>query len=165
VLHDPQVVEALRLGLQHNGLAPGLVVVELTESVMLNAPDKAIGVMRQIVDMGLHLSIDDYGAGFSSLTYVKQLPAQELKIDKSFVSGMPHNAQDRAIVQSSIDLAHDFGLKVLAEGIEDADTVRLLQQAGCDLGQGWYYARALPLDRFMDWSPPAHLAHTPPPTN
>lgn len=165
VLHDPQVVEALRTGLAHNGLVPGLVVVELTESVMLNAPDKAIGVMRQIVDMGVHLSIDDYGAGFSSLTYVKQLPAQELKIDKSFVSGMPHNAQDRAIVQSSVDLAHDFGLKVLAEGIEDADTVRLLQQAGCDLGQGWYYARALPLDRFMDWSPPAHLAHTPPPTH
>lgn len=151
-LHDPDVVLALETSLQSSNLNPSLVIVELTESVMLKSPEMALVMMQSIVGMGMHLSIDDYGAGFSSLTYVKQLPAHELKIDKSFISDLINSQRDRAIVESSIDLGHDFGLKVLAEGIEDEATMELLLQAGCDLGQGWYFAKALSLPDLKKWA-------------
>ena len=151
-LHDPDVVQALEMGLALNNLTPSLVIVELTESVMLKSPEMALVIMQSIVGMGMHLSIDDYGAGFSSLTYVKQLPAHELKIDKSFITDLINSRQDRAIVESSIDLGHDFGLKVLAEGVEDQATMDMLHQAGCDLGQGWHFAKALSLPVFKKWA-------------
>lgn len=150
-LHNPDVVQALETGLALNNLAPSLVIVELTESVMLKSPEMALVMMQSIVSMGMYLSIDDYGAGFSSLTYVKQLPAHELKIDKSFISDLVNSPQDRAIVESSIALGHDFGLKVLAEGVEDQATMDFLTEAGCDLGQGWHFAKALPVLDFKKW--------------
>jgi len=145
-LHDPLVVQALEDALASHAIDPALVIVELTESVMLKSPEMAMAMMRKIVDLGLHLSIDDYGAGFSSLTYVKQLPAHELKIDKSFISDLTRNAQDQAIVASTVELGHDFGLKVLAEGVEDAATMAMLRSLGCDLGQGGHYGKARPLE-------------------
>ena len=108
--------------------------------------------VNQIINLGVQLSIDDYGAGFSSLSYLKQLPANEMKIDMQFVINLARDPKDLAIVTSSIDLGQDLGLKVLAEGIEDADALLLLKQNGCDLGQGWFFSKALPLTEFIEWS-------------
>lgn len=154
-LLEPEVVQAVEDERLRHGLDPALVVVELTESVLLKSPEAALAMMERLVASGIRLSIDDYGAGFSSLTYVKQLPAHEMKIDKSFIVCLCTNPQDQAIVASSIDLGHDFGLKVLAEGIEDEATLDRLRSAGCDLGQGWHFAKAMPVNEFVRWS----LAH------
>lgn len=152
ILHDPEIVEVIENVLSQHQLDPKLLVIELTESVMLKSPETALSAMHRLVACGVRLSIDDYGAGFSSLTYVKQLPAHEMKIDKSFIVRLPSCKQDRAIVESSIALGHDFGLVVLAEGIEDAATSAYLDEVGCDLGQGWHFARALALDEFVGWA-------------
>ncbi len=151
-LLDADVAQALLGALQRWKLHPALVVIELTESVLLKSPDDALIKIRELVALGARLSIDDYGAGFSSLTYLKQLPAHEMKIDMSFVRQLARSSQDQAIVESSIELGHDLELMVLAEGIEDAQALDLLKKAGCDQGQGWYFSKALPLDDFMSWS-------------
>jgi EAL domain-containing protein (putative c-di-GMP-specific phosphodiesterase class I)/GGDEF domain-containing protein len=151
-LLEPEVVRAVEDERHRCGLDPALVIVELTESVLLKSPEAALAMMERLVTSGIRLSIDDYGAGFSSLTYVKQLPAHEMKIDKSFIVCLADSAQDQAIVASSIKLGHDFGLKVLAEGIEDAVALEMLRAAGCDYGQGWHFAKAMPLDEFFPWS-------------
>lgn len=152
MLHDPDIVDVIENALAAHGLDPKLLVIELTESVMLKSPEAALSAMHRLVACGVRLSIDDYGAGFSSLTYVKQLPAHEMKIDKSFIVRLPSCKQDRAIVESSIALGHDFGLVVLAEGIENAATYRHLGDMGCDFGQGWHFSKALPLEEFIAWS-------------
>ncbi|MFM2251702.1 MAG: hypothetical protein RJB68_39 [Pseudomonadota bacterium] len=151
-LHDPEVLQTVEQHLMSSGLSPALVVMELTESVLLTSPEAALDCMARFVALGVKLSIDDYGAGFSSLTYLKQLPAQEMKIDKSFMENLAEGSKDRAIVLSSIELGHDLGLKVLAEGIEDEATCHALRDAGCDLGQGWWFAKAMPTADFENWT-------------
>jgi diguanylate cyclase len=151
-LHEPEVLQTVQRHLANSGLEPSLVVIELTESVLLKSPEEALARMASFIALGVQLSIDDYGAGFSSLTYLKQLPAQEMKIDKSFIDNLAAGSREQAIVFSSIELGHDLGLKVLAEGIEDERTCTMLREAGCDLGQGWLFSKALPLSQFQSWS-------------
>ncbi|MCK6391816.1 MAG: bifunctional diguanylate cyclase/phosphodiesterase, partial [Azonexus sp.] len=151
-LHDDEVLAFIGEALAASGADPRWVIIELTESVMLRTPEVAVANMQRLVDLGLRLSIDDYGVGFSSLTYVKQLPAHELKVDRLFVSGLPQNPLDRAIVDSTIELAHNLGLKVVAEGIEDQATQAMLEASGCDIGQGWHIARAMPFESFLRWT-------------
>jgi EAL domain-containing protein (putative c-di-GMP-specific phosphodiesterase class I) len=151
-LHEPEVLQTVQRHLANSGLEPHLVIIELTESVLLKSPEDALARMASFMALGVQLSIDDYGAGFSSLTYLKQLPAQEMKIDKSFIDNLAVGSKEQAIVFSSIELGHDLGLKVLAEGIEDEMTATLLREAGCDLGQGWLFSKALPLSQFQTWS-------------
>ena len=153
-LMDIKVLESLEQALQQWKLDPSLVIVELTESVLLISPKQALARIDRLLKLGARLSIDDYGAGFSSLTYLKQLPAHEMKIDMSFVQQLATNVEDQAIVKSSIALGHDLQLSVLAEGIEDAMALKLLIQSRCDLGQGWYFSKALPLSEFIAWVPP-----------
>src|SRR6202035_5700196 len=93
---------------------------------------------------GVRSSVDDFGTGYSSLTRLKRLPVDELKIDRTFVRDMASNEEDRAIVQSTIDLAHNLGLRVVAEGVEDQLTARSLADLGCDLSQGYFFARPMP---------------------
>ena len=157
-LLDSDVLLAFENALKRYELDPALVVVELTESVLLRSPEVALEKIAHLLQLGARLSIDDYGAGFSSLTYLKQLPAHEMKIDMSFVRQLASSSKDQAIVASSIDLGHDLQLTVLAEGIEDVQALKILMAARCDLGQGWYFSRALPLKDFMDWSPPDFLS-------
>lgn len=162
-LNDPTLLQQVRQSFALTGLKPELVTIELTESVLLGDPQAALRAMNDLLAMGIKLSIDDYGVGFSSLTYVKQLPAHELKIDKSFVQELPHNSKDLAIVESSIELAHDFGLLVLAEGVETQENLVALMRAGCDLGQGWFFAKALPPDQFeqlpLQWFDPPDMTY------
>jgi EAL domain-containing protein (putative c-di-GMP-specific phosphodiesterase class I) len=134
------------------GAPPSALQLELTESVLMADPVRALDVLRQLRSMGVQLSIDDYGTGYSSLSYVKRLPVTELKIDRSFVGTMTSVPDNDAIVRSTIELAHSLGLRVVAEGVEDEDVRRALAEAGCDVAQGFLWARPLPPEHLGDWA-------------
>ncbi|WP_417623655.1 EAL domain-containing protein [Paremcibacter congregatus] len=117
------------------------MVFEVTESAVMQEPEIVLDTLNRMSDLGLTLSIDDYGTGYSSLSYLKELPVSELKIDKSFVLSLATNKNDQILVRSTIDLAHNLGLKVTAEGVEDQASAELLKAYGCDVGQGYYFSR------------------------
>ena len=128
------------------GLPPEALHLELTESDFLEDPERALHVVSTLHEMGIGLSIDDFGTGYSSFAYLRQLPVDILKIDRSFVAGMVGSARDRAIVRSIIGVARALDLRVVAEGIEDAATWQALDSLGCDFGQGYLISRPLPAD-------------------
>jgi diguanylate cyclase (GGDEF)-like protein/PAS domain S-box-containing protein len=142
-LLDDRCVEELRDLLQQSGLAPAQLEIEITESALMHDPEGAIARLKKIAALGVELSIDDFGTGYSSLAYLRRLPIQTLKIDKVFVKNMCNNPQDEQIVRSTIGLAHTLNLKVVAEGVEDADTLQLLARMGCDFAQGYYISRPM----------------------
>jgi diguanylate cyclase (GGDEF)-like protein len=125
--------------------------LEITEGTIMADPGHALTTLEYLSKLGLRLSIDDFGTGYSSLAYLKKLPVDELKIDKSFVLDMRKDRDDATIVQSTIALGHNMGLKVVAEGIEDAETLERLRQLGCDYGQGYYFSKALAPEDFENW--------------
>ena len=114
-------------------------------------PMRARGVVSRLRDMGVKVAIDDFGTGYSSLGYLKRLPVNDLKIDKSFVINMMEDSGDAVIVQSTIELAHNLGLTVIAEGVESDETWRRLRALGCDVAQGWLIGRPLPAADFANW--------------
>ena len=118
----------------------------------MDDPLRAQNTLNSLHALGTQLSIDDFGTGYSSLAYLKQLPVHELKIDKSFVKNMEHDANDAKIVRSTVDLGHNMGLRVVAEGIETRQVWNLLSEMGCDSGQGYYMSRPIPADEFSSWS-------------
>jgi diguanylate cyclase (GGDEF)-like protein len=132
-------------------LAPSALRVEITESMIMADPDRSLATVMMLSALGVHVSIDDFGTGYSSLSMLKRLPVDELKIDRSFVSPMMHAESDLIIVRSTIRLAHDLGMKVIAEGVEDHGTLAQLASMGCDLIQGYYVSRPLPADTFTQW--------------
>jgi len=125
--------------------------LEVTESAVVVDPACAIGMLCEIRDAGIKLSIDDYGTGYSSLAQLKQLPVDELKIDRSFVDRVACDTDDQIIVRSTIRMAHDMGLSVVAEGIEDQQTLDWLAEQGCDLAQGYFISRPQPADELVAW--------------
>nr|GFD34397.1 diguanylate phosphodiesterase [Tanacetum cinerariifolium] len=128
------------------------LIFEVTESATLANPEQAALHLRGFRDRGVAISMDDYGTGQSTLTYLRQLPLSELKIDRSFVQHAHLNRADELMVRSTIDLAHNLGLKVVAEGIEEEGCLNLLREAGCDMAQGYLISRPLPsadLQRFL----------------
>lgn len=125
--------------------------VEITETAMIEDPERGLENLRRMADAGLRIAIDDYGVGLSSLNYLKQLPAHELKIDRAFVSGLSRSHRDPLLVRSTIDLAHALGLQVTAEGVETPAALALLKVMGCDIVQGYLIARPMPLDDLIIW--------------
>jgi EAL domain-containing protein (putative c-di-GMP-specific phosphodiesterase class I)/GGDEF domain-containing protein len=119
---------------------------EITETAVIGNPDVALGVLAKLTAAGIPVSIDDYGSGLSSLAYLKQINADELKIDKAFVLSLENDAKDALLVKSTIDLAHSLGLKVTAEGVESREALAMLQMMGCDLAQGFHIAKPMALD-------------------
>ena len=148
-LMDPELCGVLQTTLQETGLNPQYINLEITESCFMSSPKRAMDVIQRIHDAGFRLSIDDFGTGYSSLSYLKHLPIDELKIDQSFVRKLLQNTGDQAIVASTIALAHHLGLQVVAEGIEDAETAQWLLGRGCDIGQGYNFARPMPAGDFV----------------
>lgn len=138
--------------LAKHGVAASSFCLEITESAIMDDPVRAQQTLESLHLMGAQLSIDDFGTGYSSLAYLKQLPVDELKIDKSFVMNMEHDANDAKIVRSTVDLGHNMGLRVVAEGIESEQAWNLLSQMGCDSGQGYYMSRPIPATEFGAWS-------------
>jgi len=127
------------------------VILEITESSMIKDPDLAMEILNRLTKRGLKISIDDFGTGYSSLAYLKKLPANEIKIDKSFVTDMLKNDNDAVIVKSVIDLGHNLSLNVVAEGVEDNKTAARLKSLGCDVLQGYYFSRPLGNKQFLNW--------------
>jgi len=130
---------------------PRFLKIEITESSIMADPAHALAIMSMLQSMGVRLSVDDFGTGYSSLTHLRELPIDEIKIDKAFVLGMLTSDADAAIVRTVIDLAHNLGKQVCAEGVEDAETMRRLEEMGCDLAQGYYISRAVPAAQLMTW--------------
>ncbi|HXN03278.1 MAG TPA: EAL domain-containing protein [Candidatus Acidoferrum sp.] len=162
ILDDNDFPVELCAALEAGCVSPAGIALELTESVVMAKPDRTMGILERLSAMGFQLAIDDFGTGYSSLAYLGRLPVDEIKIDRSFVLKMSTNEGDRTIVRASIDLAHKFGKRVVAEGVEDTTTLHLLEEMGCDQAQGYLISRPLPaehLARWLDnWVPPALLA-------
>jgi diguanylate cyclase (GGDEF)-like protein len=150
-LSEPGLVDDVDRRLAAAGVAPDLLTLEVTEGHVMSDPDHAVGVLRRLRGLGVHLAIDDFGTGYSSLAYLKQLPVDEVKLDRSFVMHMTSDRHDAAIVRSTIELAHNLGLCVVAEGVEDHSTWDLLADMGCDLAQGYHLARPMPADEVTRW--------------
>ena len=144
----PALVDA---ALRRAGVAASSLCLEVTESAIMDDPAQALRCLQALNEMGVRLSIDDFGTGYSSLAYLKKLPVQELKIDRSFVSGLDRDEADVTIVRSTIDLAHHMGLAVVAEGIETEAVSQRLRSFGCDQAQGYLYSRPLPAAEFIAW--------------
>jgi diguanylate cyclase (GGDEF)-like protein len=150
-LHDPEIVDMIEELLTRWGVPAARLIVEITESSLMADAARAMEVLTRLRQMGVGISIDDFGTGYSSLAYLKRLPVDELKIDKSFVLHMAHDENDHAIVRSTIGLAHDLGLSVVAEGVEDEAAWELLTALGCDVAQGYFVSRPLPANELRRW--------------
>jgi diguanylate cyclase (GGDEF)-like protein len=150
-LHDLRFPNLIGHLLEANGIAPEKIVLEVTESAFMVDLQRTVETLAVLSHMGVQISIDDFGTGFSSLNYIKKLPVNEIKIDKSFVSDMTSNENDLSIVRSIIDLAHNLGLRVVAEGVENKTIMDRLATLGCDYCQGYYVSYPLPAARFMAW--------------
>ena len=150
-LMDAQLPERVARSLATHGVAARSLCLEITESAIMDDPVRAEQTLQALHRLGVTLSIDDFGTGYSSLAYLKKLPVNELKIDKSFVMAMEKDAGDAKIVRSTIDLAHNLGLTVVAEGVENAAVLSLLHELNCDEGQGYHMSKPLPVDQFQDW--------------
>jgi len=132
-------------------LSADALELEITESMIMSDPDRAIAILTRLSDLGVRLSVDDFGTGYSSLANLKRLPINELKIDRSFVTPMLQDESDLIIVRSTINLGHDLGLEVIGEGVEDEPTLLRLASLGCDLAQGYHISRPLSAEAFADW--------------
>jgi len=150
-LQDPYLADAFAEQLEALQISPRWLELEITESAVMTDPDRAFEVLTRLSSMGLRIAIDDFGTGYSSLSYLKKLPVSTIKIDKSFVIGMTRNENDAAIVRTSIDLGHNLGLEVVAEGVETEDVLKRLGELGCDTAQGHYISRPLSTDEFTEW--------------
>ncbi|WP_372971209.1 EAL domain-containing protein [Marinobacter sp.] len=143
--HRHNLVNLLaRLNDQYS-LRPGQLCVEITENVFLNDPKDVIRQLREIRNMGMEVAIDDFGTGFSSLSYMRDMPVDKIKIDRTFVNGITSNDRDAAITRGTLSMARELGMSVVAEGVETEEQFRLLRQFGCTGYQGFWYSRALPM--------------------
>jgi len=150
-LYDRHLVEKIEHMLYVCDTDVSLINLELTESALMTNPDKSLETLRKLHKRGFSLFIDDFGTGYSSLSYLQKMAVSVLKIDKSFVQAMLSTPESLTIVSSTITMAHDLGLKVIAEGVEtQAEWIRL-QELGCDAAQGYYITRPLPVDEFEAW--------------
>lgn len=150
-LHDLRFPNLVGKFLKASGIAPEKLMLEVTESAFMVDLQRTVETLAVLSHMGILISIDDFGTGFSSLNYIKKLPVNEIKIDKSFVIDMTSDENDLSIVRSIIELGHNLGLKVVAEGVESKATLDSLAALGCDYCQGYFISRPLPHERFMAW--------------
>jgi diguanylate cyclase (GGDEF)-like protein len=150
-LMNRELPDTVAMLLHKYSTPPDMICLEITESGFMEDPGYAQKVLERLNTLGVMLSIDDYGTGYSSLSYIAKLPVDELKIDRSFVSLMTQDATTSMIVRSTIELGHSLGLKVVAEGVEDEQSLELLRNLGCDHAQGYYMSRPLPAADLENW--------------
>jgi len=150
-LLDPDLAGLISDLLRTYRLTPSALELEITESMLMSDPDRSLVTLTRLSQLGVGLSVDDYGTGYSSLANLRRLPIDELKIDRSFVSPMLSDESDLIIVRSTINLGHDLGLTVVAEGVEDEATLHRLEGLGCDLAQGYHFSKPLPAEAFNKW--------------
>ncbi|MFY1684725.1 putative bifunctional diguanylate cyclase/phosphodiesterase [Micromonospora sp. WMMD730] len=150
-LHTGEIVDRIADRLASYGVRPDRLQLEITEGALMADPRRVLATITRLHQLGVAISLDDFGTGYSSLQHLRRLPLSEVKVDRSFVLGMAGDADDAAIVRSTIELAGALGLRVVAEGVEDERTWRLLYAAGCDAAQGWFYARPMPAEELTAW--------------
>lgn len=151
LLSNSNIVKIVTNAVNIWAVKPSSIVLEVTEGAMMKNPNKSMEILNEFHQCGFGVSIDDFGTGYSSLAYLKHLPADEIKIDKSFVTNMVDDKKDESIVRAAIDLAHNLDLKVVAEGVEDEKTLDLLAEIGCDYAQGYYMSKPLPNNEMIKW--------------
>jgi diguanylate cyclase (GGDEF)-like protein len=151
MLAEPGLVETVQNALGIYGIPYEQLTLEITESALVEDLSASFKSLEELQSLGVNISIDDFGTGYSSLAYFKNIPANELKIDQSFVSYMLENQMDQHIVKTVIKMAQGFDLKVVAEGIEDRETFLALKSLGCDIAQGYYLAKPMPQQEFIQW--------------
>ena len=140
------LVRVVQSALAVSGLAPDLLTLEITESVMLDHTDRNAAIMRRIRDLGMHISLDDFGSGYSSLTYLRLLPIDSIKIDQSFLQSLGTEARDEAMLQAIVNLGAAHDLDVVAEGIDSDTKLDMVRAVGCQFGQGFLFAKPMPLN-------------------
>jgi diguanylate cyclase (GGDEF)-like protein/PAS domain S-box-containing protein len=154
---SPNLIERISTIIDETGISPENLEFELTESALVEKPDEVVHVLERLRSLGCGISIDDFGTGYSSLSYLKNFPVTVLKIDRSFVIDLAHNSGDQAIARSVVDLANNLNMKTVAEGVEEPEQLRILQQIGCTYIQGYIYSRPVPADRIPDVVRTLHL--------
>ena len=137
--------------LSRHGVPAHCLQLEVTEGSLFTASQEAASTLTELTELGVTLSLDDFGTGYSSLGHLRALPVSELKVDRSFVQRVADDPRDRAIVRSIVDLAGGLGMRVVAEGVEDAPTWEALRELGCDVAQGWHLSRAEPAHVLTPW--------------
>ena len=151
VIGDPNLVSKVQHALSIWNMPPQDFTLEVTETAFMQAPERSLQVLSELKELGVRLSIDDFGTGYSSLTYIKEMPVSELKIDKSFVMQMRKCASDQKIVKTIADLARNFDLKVVAEGVEDIESYHLVMDLGCHTAQGYLLSKPLKPKHLEEW--------------
>lgn len=151
ILHHPDIVDLIQQALAVWNTAPGSLILEVTESALMQQPDRGLEILRRLHSLGVGLSIDDFGTGYSSLAYLNRLPVHELKIDTSFVTDLDRSEEDARIVRAIISLAHNFGMRAVAEGVQNQSTLEWLADLGCDLAQGRHIAMPMRVDDAAAW--------------
>jgi EAL domain-containing protein (putative c-di-GMP-specific phosphodiesterase class I) len=147
-LFDNGFPDTVAAALRRAGVDGELLCIEITENTVMHDPTNAIEVLRRIRTLGVRIAIDDFGTGYSSMAYLRILPIDEIKVDRTFVRDMATDHSNHVLVSSAVDLGHNLGLTVVAEGVEDLPTVQALRQLGCDVGQGYHFARPLSVGDF-----------------
>ncbi len=150
-LHDSRLVNSIGRLIQTVTVDASCLTLELTESAVMSDPERSMKTLARLHDMGIGIAIDDFGTGYSSLAYLRRLPVDKIKIDRSFVTDMANNEDNAFIVRTIVDLGHNLGMRVVAEGVEDRATLDLLHAMGCDIGQGYYLGRPMPADEIVGW--------------
>ncbi|HEY0699339.1 MAG TPA: bifunctional diguanylate cyclase/phosphodiesterase [Micromonospora sp.] len=150
-LHTGEIADQIADRLARYGVPPARLQLEITEGALMADPRRVLTTISRLDKIGVAIALDDFGTGYSSMQHLRRLPLSEVKVDRSFVLGMAVDADDAAIVHSMIELAGALGLRVVAEGVEDERTWRMLHAAGCDVAQGWFYARPMPAAELADW--------------
>jgi EAL domain-containing protein (putative c-di-GMP-specific phosphodiesterase class I) len=143
---EPGLPEAVARTLKETGLEARHLVLEITESAVMAEAEATVARLSALKALGVNLAIDDFGTGYSSLSYLKRFPIDLVKIDRSFVAGLDRGQEDRVIVSATVNLAHALGMRIVAEGAESIDQVEHLKRIGCDLAQGYWFARPCPAD-------------------
>ncbi|WP_323752797.1 EAL domain-containing protein [Marinobacter sp.] len=150
-LREPDFALFVRQQMSNYPSHLGSIIFEVTETSMMQDPANSLKALNSLSQAGIPVSIDDFGSGYSSLSYIKQLPASEIKIDRSLITDLSDRQEDRVIVQTTINMCHSLGYTVVAEGVEDEDTLNLLSEMGCDQIQGYFLNRPLPFDQVVEW--------------
>jgi EAL domain-containing protein (putative c-di-GMP-specific phosphodiesterase class I) len=150
-LQDPDFPDQVAGLLRESQVPASMLELEVTETAIMTDPLRAMQNIARLSEMGIQVSIDDFGTGYSSMAYLKKLLVAKIKIDKSFVMDMHRDSNDAVIVRSTIDLGHNLGLKVVAEGVEDQQSWDRLKALGCDAAQGYHMSKPLPAEQFLHW--------------
>lgn len=151
IVDDADLVDLVKNAIGMWDTDPDRLIIEVTEGALITNPEKSLNILKGLRSHGVQVSIDDFGTGYSSLAYFKNIPANELKIDKAFVMNMFNDKADEQIVRSVIELAHIFNLGVVAEGVENQETVDILSKLNCDSIQGYFFSKPLPQSQFIAW--------------